>query len=152
MLSENIVGKGEIAHFEQFHLFPQCFLHNLCLLLATCQLSSAASLNLGQSQNSVLGNRLKKKTRLGIFYRNSLKIMSRPFNRSLHLTFSLVFEFHWRFHRNNDNFTLVAKDTAMSRKRKFRLEAILIHTWLEVGTKSEEFRRVGEYWPNTPLL
>ena len=22
---ENIVGKGEIAHFEQFHLFPQCF-------------------------------------------------------------------------------------------------------------------------------
>ena len=22
---ENIVGKGEIAHFEQFLLFPQCF-------------------------------------------------------------------------------------------------------------------------------
>ena len=22
---ENIVKKGEIAHFEQFHLFPQCF-------------------------------------------------------------------------------------------------------------------------------
>ena len=22
---ENIVGKGEIAHFEQFHLFPRCF-------------------------------------------------------------------------------------------------------------------------------
>ena len=22
---ENIVGKGEIAHSEQFHLFPQCF-------------------------------------------------------------------------------------------------------------------------------
>ena len=22
---ENIVGKGEIALFEQFHLFPQCF-------------------------------------------------------------------------------------------------------------------------------
>ena len=22
---ENIVGKGEIAHFEQFQLFPQCF-------------------------------------------------------------------------------------------------------------------------------
>ena len=21
---ENIVEKGEIAHFEQFHLFPQC--------------------------------------------------------------------------------------------------------------------------------
>ena len=23
---ENIVEKREIAHFEQFHLFPQCFL------------------------------------------------------------------------------------------------------------------------------
>ena len=22
---ENIMEKGEIAHFEQFHLFPQCF-------------------------------------------------------------------------------------------------------------------------------
>ena len=22
---ENIVGKGETAHFEQFYLFPQCF-------------------------------------------------------------------------------------------------------------------------------
>ena len=26
--SENIVGKGEIAHNEQFLLFPQCFLLN----------------------------------------------------------------------------------------------------------------------------
>ena len=24
-LVENIVGKEEIAHYEQFHLFPQCF-------------------------------------------------------------------------------------------------------------------------------
>ena len=23
---ENIVGKGEIAHYEQFFFFPQCFL------------------------------------------------------------------------------------------------------------------------------
>ena len=23
--TENIVEKGEIAHFEQFHLLPQCF-------------------------------------------------------------------------------------------------------------------------------
>ena len=22
---ENIVGKGEIAHLEQFHIYPQCF-------------------------------------------------------------------------------------------------------------------------------
>ena len=26
---ENTVGKGEIAHNEQFLLFPQCFLHFL---------------------------------------------------------------------------------------------------------------------------
>ena len=24
-LVENIVGQGEIARYEQFHLFPQCF-------------------------------------------------------------------------------------------------------------------------------
>ena len=24
-LVENVVGKGEIAHYEQFLLFPQCF-------------------------------------------------------------------------------------------------------------------------------
>ena len=28
MAFENIVGKGEIAHNEQFHLFPQFFLLN----------------------------------------------------------------------------------------------------------------------------
>ena len=28
---ENIVGKGEIAHYEQFLLFPQCFLFNQIL-------------------------------------------------------------------------------------------------------------------------
>ena len=27
-LVENIVGKGEIAHYEQFILFPQCFQKN----------------------------------------------------------------------------------------------------------------------------
>ena len=32
-LQENIVGKGEIAQNEQFHLFPQCFLCNLYLKL-----------------------------------------------------------------------------------------------------------------------
>ena len=55
--------KGEIVQNEQFHLFPQCFLCNLCLknpLTATFQLSSAASLNLGRSQNGILGNGLKQ--------------------------------------------------------------------------------------------
>ena len=56
---ENIVEKGEIAHFEQCYLFPLCFLCNLHLkfvLIATFQLSHAASLNLGPSQNDVLRN------------------------------------------------------------------------------------------------
>ena len=51
---ENIVEKGEIAQNEQFHLFSQCFLCNLYLknpLIATFQLLSAASLNLGRPQN-----------------------------------------------------------------------------------------------------
>ena len=77
--------KGEIAQIEQFHLFPQWF---LCEkgdiaqieqispfstmfsmqsvswnhLIATSQLSSAASLNLGRSQNGVLGNGLRRKS------------------------------------------------------------------------------------------
>ena len=54
----NNVEKGEIAQNEQFHLFPQRFLCNLYLLKATLQLSSAASLNLGRSQNDVLGSGL----------------------------------------------------------------------------------------------
>ena len=29
-LVENTVGKGEIAHYEQFFLFPQCFLQKTC--------------------------------------------------------------------------------------------------------------------------
>ena len=57
-----MVEKGEIAQNEQFYLLPQCFLCNLnleILFLATSQLSSAASSNLGSSQNGVLGNGVK---------------------------------------------------------------------------------------------
>ena len=53
--------KSETAQSEQFHFFPQCF----CMqsvsynpLIATWQLSFAASLNLAWSQNGVLGNGL----------------------------------------------------------------------------------------------
>ena len=63
---ENTVGKGEIALYEQFLLFPLCFPFVLQTrknqglfrkgLIATFQLSSAASLNLGWSQNGALGN------------------------------------------------------------------------------------------------
>ena len=28
--TENIVGKGIIAHYEQFLLFPQCFFQKTC--------------------------------------------------------------------------------------------------------------------------
>ena len=63
-LWENIVGKGEIAHFEQFH--PSSIMFSMqsvstVPLIATSQLSSASSLNLGRSQNGVLGNGLNKK-------------------------------------------------------------------------------------------
>ena len=47
------------AQNEQFHLFPLCFLCNLYIELATFQLSSAASLNLGWSQNGVLEKGLR---------------------------------------------------------------------------------------------
>ena len=50
--------KGEIAQNEQFHLFPQCFLCNLYIKIATFQMSSAASLNFERSQNGILGNGL----------------------------------------------------------------------------------------------
>ena len=33
---ENIVEKGEIAHFEQFHLFPQCFPKALLFNVLKC--------------------------------------------------------------------------------------------------------------------
>ena len=53
--------KGEITQNEQFHLFPTIFsLQSVSLnpLVATFQLSSAASLNLGGSPNGVLRNGL----------------------------------------------------------------------------------------------
>ena len=53
---ENIVEKGEIAQNEQFHLFSTMFSMQSVSensLIATFQLSSAASLNFGRSQNGV---------------------------------------------------------------------------------------------------
>ena len=55
---ENIVEKGEIALNEQFHLFSTMFSKQFVSknpFIATFKLSSAASLNLGWSQNGVLG-------------------------------------------------------------------------------------------------
>ena len=53
--------KGEIAQNEQFHLFPQCFLCNLYLKIFYQPYFSCClqfSLNLGRSQNGVIGNEL----------------------------------------------------------------------------------------------
>ena len=33
---ENIMEKGEIPHFEQFHLFPQCFPKALFFIVLKC--------------------------------------------------------------------------------------------------------------------
>ena len=52
---------GEIAQNVQYHRFLQCFsMQSLSEnhLKATFQLSSAASLNLGHSQNGIQGNGL----------------------------------------------------------------------------------------------
>ena len=57
---ENTVEKGEIAQNEQFHLFQQFSMQSASQnpLIATFQLLSAASLNLGKSQKGELGNGL----------------------------------------------------------------------------------------------
>ena len=49
---ENTVGKGEIAHNEQFLLFPQCFLclDNFLPFSSNLKLSSANSFSLEESK------------------------------------------------------------------------------------------------------
>ena len=59
-VEENIVKKGVIPQNEQFHIFTQRFLLNLYLKII---LSSADSLNLGPSQNDVLGYGLNRDTK-----------------------------------------------------------------------------------------
>ena len=60
-LWENIVEKGEIAHLSNFNFFHNV-IYGICILKSfnshISQLLSAASLNFGQSQNGVLGDRL----------------------------------------------------------------------------------------------
>ena len=79
--------KGEIAQNGQFHLFPQCFLCNLYLtvpLIAKFQLSPAASLNLGQSQNGVLGNGLANTTLKCPQRRNQFHLRMSSYNVHVH--------------------------------------------------------------------
>ena len=64
---ENTVGKGEIARYEQFLLFPQCF-QKACFPGASkgvivwewVKMSSAICFNLNQSKILSSGNGLKK--------------------------------------------------------------------------------------------
>ena len=56
---QNTVGKGEIAHNEQFLLFPQCFstrLDNFLPFSSNLKLSSANCFNLDQSKILSSGN------------------------------------------------------------------------------------------------
>ena len=55
---ENTLGKGEIAHNEQFLLFPQCFLtlfKNFLTVLTNLKLSCSNSLSLEESKICCLG-------------------------------------------------------------------------------------------------
>ena len=60
--------EGGIAQNEQFHFFPTMFSMESISenpLIATFQLSSEASLNLGWSQNGILGKGLNMHSAIG---------------------------------------------------------------------------------------
>ena len=66
---------GDIAQNAQFHLFPQCFPCKSVSknpIKATFQLPSADSVDLGLSQNAVLGNRLTQTILITILTKFSL--------------------------------------------------------------------------------
>ena len=60
MLKENIVEKGEIAHYEQFHLFPESTPCNLYLKSFKSHISAfiCSFVEFRTSQNGIVGNRL----------------------------------------------------------------------------------------------
>ena len=69
--SENTVGKGEIAHNEQFLLFPQCFLHsweNFQPFLTTFEIVVCKLIQFGLVQNIVAWERVKTWTSPKLFY------------------------------------------------------------------------------------
>ena len=80
--------KGEIAQNEQFHLFSTMFsMQSVSYnpLIVTFQFSSAASMNLGWSQNEVLGNGLSCWLSLlaGIFVEPACRELDRVARMSL---------------------------------------------------------------------
>ena len=52
---ENIVGKGEIAHYEQFFLFPQCFLLNQIIVSPFVHIFDIISLFAAKLEEPKLG-------------------------------------------------------------------------------------------------
>ena len=52
---ENIVGMGEIAHNEQFLLFPQCFLLNQITVYPSAHVYDIISLYAAESEEPKIG-------------------------------------------------------------------------------------------------
>ena len=52
---ENIVGKGEIAHDEQFLLFPQCFLLNQIIVSSLVHVFDSISLFAAELEEPKVG-------------------------------------------------------------------------------------------------
>ena len=52
---ENIVGKGEIAHYEQFLLFPQCFLLNQIIVSPFVHIFDVISLFTAKMEKPKIG-------------------------------------------------------------------------------------------------
>ena len=52
---ENIVRKGEIAHYEQFHHFPQCFLLNQIIASLFVHISDIISLFASEFEEPKIG-------------------------------------------------------------------------------------------------
>ena len=65
---ENIVGKGEIAHEEQFLLFPQCFPLNQVIVSPFVHIPDIISLfpaELNEPKIGISGKGLKKENTVG---------------------------------------------------------------------------------------
>ena len=52
---ENIVGKGEIAHYEQFLLFPQCFQLNQIIVYPFVHVFDIISLFTAEMEEPTIG-------------------------------------------------------------------------------------------------
>ena len=71
---ENTMGKGEIARYEQFLLFPQCFLPVWITFCHFRQISNRRlqTLSIRKSKKSVVWERVKDSTQLHMASLNSL--------------------------------------------------------------------------------